>query len=211
MALRQVDGEIQIKSRERVRDLAEVYTPERIVNAMLDLVGEPTHEIATRFLEPAAGNGNFLVKILERKLNRIHQDLATLTEANRNEVRTYLVVLALANIYAVDICPSNVEEARERLMVQVEEFMQKESGSLGGLDRFFRVVSALLETNIQVGDMLNGTDKISFIEFTPYGDHQFIRRQFRLDDLTAKGLLAASGPFPVKEWKPCHYLELDHE
>lgn len=63
----------QIKSKERVKDLAEVYTNEREVNAMLDLIPDmtDTKQISYKYLEPACGNGNFLIKILERKLNLI--------------------------------------------------------------------------------------------------------------------------------------------
>ena len=58
----------QIKSKTRVRDKGEVFTNPREVNAMLDLVKQETERIDSRFLEPACGNGNFLIEILIRKL-----------------------------------------------------------------------------------------------------------------------------------------------
>jgi len=58
----------QVKSKKRVADHGEVFTNEREVNAMLDLVKQETERIDSRFLEPACGNGNFLVEILRRKL-----------------------------------------------------------------------------------------------------------------------------------------------
>ena len=61
--------ENQIKSRKRVADHGEVFTPEWLVNDMLDLVKQETERIDSRFLEPACGTGNFLVEILRRKLN----------------------------------------------------------------------------------------------------------------------------------------------
>lgn len=57
-----------IKDKKRVADHGEVFTAEREVEAMLDLVKNETLRIDSRFLEPACGNGNFLAKILERKL-----------------------------------------------------------------------------------------------------------------------------------------------
>jgi hypothetical protein len=63
----------QIKSKDRVRDLAEVYTAEREVNAMLELLGPVNANITATYLEPACGNGNFLVAILERKLKVIRE------------------------------------------------------------------------------------------------------------------------------------------
>ena len=59
----------QTKSKQRVADHGEVFTSEREVNAMLDLVKHETERIDSRFLEPACGNGNFLAEILRRKLN----------------------------------------------------------------------------------------------------------------------------------------------
>lgn len=58
----------QIKSKERVAAHGEVFTSEREVNAMLDLVKQETERIDSRFLEPACGDGNFLIEILRRKL-----------------------------------------------------------------------------------------------------------------------------------------------
>jgi len=59
----------QVKSKERVADHGEVFTAEREVNAMLDLVKHETERIESRFLEPACGTGNFLLEILSRKLS----------------------------------------------------------------------------------------------------------------------------------------------
>ena len=58
----------QVKSKQRVADHGEVFTAEREVNAMLDLVKQETERIDSRFLEPACGDGNFLAEILRRKL-----------------------------------------------------------------------------------------------------------------------------------------------
>ena len=58
----------QIKTRERVANHGEVFTAEREVKAMCDLVRDETERIDSRFLEPACGNGNFLAEVLRRKL-----------------------------------------------------------------------------------------------------------------------------------------------
>ena len=60
--------ERQVKSRARVADHGEVFTADREVNAMLDLVKQDTERVDSRFLEPACGDGNFLAEILRRKL-----------------------------------------------------------------------------------------------------------------------------------------------
>lgn len=66
-----INMEKQIKSKKRVADHGEVFTAEREVNAMLDLVKQETERVDSRFLEPACGDGNFLAEILRRKLGRL--------------------------------------------------------------------------------------------------------------------------------------------
>ncbi len=108
---KEFDTQQQIKSRERVRDLAEVFTAEREVNEMLDLVKEMSYHLDARFLEPSCGNGNFLVAILQRKLKSLEKD------CRQQKDYEYGVLRALASIYGVDISDDNVKEARERLKV----------------------------------------------------------------------------------------------
>lgn len=62
-----------IKSRSRVRDHGEVFTPDFIVNDMLNLVKDESENIVSTFLEPACGNGNFLIEILRRKMETINR------------------------------------------------------------------------------------------------------------------------------------------
>ena len=100
----------QIKSKERVAAHGEVFTAEREVNAMLDLVKQETERIDSRFLEPACGTGNFLVKILERKLDVVKKKYRrSPLDFERNSV------LALSSIYGVDILADNAETCRDRL------------------------------------------------------------------------------------------------
>jgi len=58
----------QVKSKKRVADHGEVFTSEREVSAMLDLVKQETDRVDSKFLEPACGTGNFLAEILRRKM-----------------------------------------------------------------------------------------------------------------------------------------------
>lgn len=102
--------ESQIKSRKRVADHGEVFTAEHEVNAMLDLVKQETERIDSRFLEPACGNGNFLVKILERKLDVVKKKYKRIPlDYEKNSI------LALSSIYGVDILEDNAIDCRERL------------------------------------------------------------------------------------------------
>ena len=103
-------AERQVKSRERVTDHGEVFTAEREVNAMLDLVKQETERIDSRFLEPACGDGNFLAEILRRKLNVVDSRY----RKSAPDYEKY-AVLAVTSIYGVDLLQDNVDECRERL------------------------------------------------------------------------------------------------
>lgn len=100
----------QVKSKKRVADHGEVFTAEREVNAMLDLVKNETERIDSRFLEPACGNGNFLAEVLRRKLNVVDQRYGK----SQIEWERY-AVLAVCSIYGVDILEDNASECRGRL------------------------------------------------------------------------------------------------
>ena len=100
----------QVKSRQRVSDHGEVFTAEREVNAMLDLVKQETERIDSRFLEPACGNGNFLAEVIKRKLAVVNSRYSS----SQLEWERYSVV-AVSSIYGVDILQDNVHECRERL------------------------------------------------------------------------------------------------
>ena len=102
---------IQVKSKQRVADHGEVFTAEREVNAMLDLVKQETERIDSRFLEPACGDGNFLAEILGRKLccSKMKKYKKSAYDWERNSL------LTLGSLYGVDILPDNVQACRERL------------------------------------------------------------------------------------------------
>lgn len=124
----------QIKSKKRVKDFAEVFTNEREVKAMCDLIPPETWTIDSKFLEPACGTGNFLADIYARKLR--------LCKDERDGLK------ALASIVGIDIQADNVEESRQRLKTMyLDRFPQANS--------FCRwVLDGLLENNIMCGDSL---------------------------------------------------------
>ena len=99
-----------IKSKKRVADHGEVFTSEREVNAMLDLVKQETERIDSRFLEPACGDGNFLSEILRRKLKIVKSKYAK----SQLEFERFATT-AISSIYGVDILKDNVEACKDRL------------------------------------------------------------------------------------------------
>lgn len=100
----------QIKSKERVSQRGEVFTAEREVNAMCDLVANECLRPDSRFLEPACGDGNFLSVILRRKLTELRRKY-------KKSPRDYekMAIVAIGSLYGVDIMNDNVMACRERL------------------------------------------------------------------------------------------------
>ena len=113
--------EKQVKSKERVVNFGEVFTAEREVKAMLDLVKEESYKVDSRFLEPACGNGNFLVEILRRKLQ-------TVEEKHSKEYEAFSMI-AVGSIYGIDIQKDNCEESVERMMSIIKDHYLKVNSS----------------------------------------------------------------------------------
>ncbi len=100
----------QVKCKTRVADHGEVFTSDREVNAMLDLVKQETLRIDSRFLEPACGTGNFLAEILLRKLAVVQK------QYKRNQLDFEKnAVVAVSSIYGIDILEDNIAECKSRL------------------------------------------------------------------------------------------------
>ncbi len=178
--------EKQVVSKQRVADHGEVYTAKREVNAMLDLVKEETERIDSRFLEPACGTGNFLVEILNRKMevvrrkhvkNRYEYDLAS--------------AQAISSMYGVELLPDNVETCRDRLLEQFIDIYRKHQGVDASQD-FLRCIRFLLKKNILCGDALTMLQQdgnpVTFCEWTFIGTSGKVkRRDFELSELLRNG------------------------
>src|SRR5438876_8451603 len=100
-----------IKSKQRVADHGEVFTPEWMVEAMLDLVKDETERIDSRFLEPACGSGNFLVRILQRKLAAVE-----LKFGKSDFERRHYALLAVMCTYGIELLEDNIAECRANLL-----------------------------------------------------------------------------------------------
>lgn len=199
----------QIKSRQRVADHGEVFTNEREVNAMLDMVDDECQRIESRFLEPACGDGNFLSEVLRRKLDvarrRYGRSVADYERA---------AFVAVSSVYGVDIMADNCEACRARLFdIFVSEYGRVCKKNFD--ETFLRAVRYVLDRNILCGNALsmkmvddgqNDTDEpIIFSEWTQVMPGKVKRRDFRLDELLegAKpqmSLFGASGS-AVTEWE----------
>ena len=180
-------AERQVKSRERVADHGEVFTAQREVNAMLDLVKQETERIDSRFLEPACGDGNFLAEILRRKLNAVEARY----KKSAADYEKY-AVLAATSIYGVDILQDNVEECRKRLYDIWDEAYTAHCKS-ECRDEVREAVRFILERNILCGNALtlkkvndageDTDDPIIFSEWVFTGKSSVKRIDYGLDVL----------------------------
>lgn len=154
-----------IKSKKRVKDHGEVFTPNWMVQKMLNSSGikEACEDISATFLEPAAGDGNFLVAILERKLKMVSEKYSE----NLNQFENYSL-FALSTIYGVELLDDNVKECVMRLietyMTIYKEVLIKFSGKFHkNIEESARII---IKNNIQQGNFLTRlTDSGSPIEF----------------------------------------------
>ena len=180
----------QVKSKERVRDHGEVFTNEREVNAMLDLVKNETENIESTFLEPACGDGNFLSEILKRKLNIV-------SSRYKNHLDDYEMysIIAVTSLYGVDILQDNVEACIERLFnIWNEEYTKilKSSSS----DKAREACRYILTKNILCGDALtmlkNDGKPIVFAEWKFVNGTMLKRRDYELSRILAVEQIVAT-------------------
>lgn len=167
-----------IKSKKRVADHGEVFTPAWLVEAMLDLVKDETERIDARFLEPACGSGNFLVTILRRKLAAVE-----LKYGRSDFEKRHYALLALMCCYGIELLADNIAECRANLLEVMAEYL-----SLDETDALYRAASYVITRNIVHGDALkmrtHEGQPITFAEWAYLGKGKFQRRDFRLDVLT---------------------------
>lgn len=212
----------QTKSKQRITDHGEVFTAEREVNAMLDLVKQETERIESRFLEPACGDGNFLAEILRRKLTVVKSRYGK----HAADYERYSVI-AITSIYGVDILQDNVEDCRKRLF----EIWDKDYTTICKKEAnndCREAVRYILRHNILCGDALTlkqvDDSPIIFAEWSAVNGCMMKRRDFRLDQMleghtpnmqldlfTSKAEweydeeIQAFIPLPIREFPPTHY------
>ncbi len=170
----------QVKSRKRVQEHGEVFTNEREVNAMLDMVKQETERIESRFLEPACGNGNFLAEVLRRKLAVVSQRY----KKNPDDYQRNAFV-AVSSLYGVELLEDNTQECRDRLYGIVEAEARKAIKKPDAL--FLEAIRYVLDKNILCGDALTLKDAndnpITFAEWSLVTGDKVKRRDFLLSEL----------------------------
>lgn len=174
-----------IKSKKRVADHGEVFTPSWLVEKMLDLVKGETERIDARFLEPACGSGNFLVPVLQRKLAAVEAKFAKFDFEKR-----HYALLALMCCYGVELLPDNIAECRANMLEVFAEYL-----NLDETDELYQAAFFVLTLNLVHGDAMTMRDiagaPISVVEWGYLGKGKYQRRDFRLDVLTGMASFSA--------------------
>jgi len=170
-----------------VADHGEVFTPPRIVEAMLDLVREESERIDSRFLEPACGSGNFLVRVLRRKLAAVE-----LKFGKSDFEKRHYALLGLMCTYGIELLEDNIAECRDNLLAIFADYL-----NLDESDDLYRAAGFVLSQNLVHGDALAmrtalGTP-IVFAEWGYLGKGKFQRRDFRFDTLTQSAAFSQAG------------------
>lgn len=202
-----------IKSKQRVADHGEVFTPEWLVDEMLDLVKDETARLDSRFLESACGSGNFLKKILKRKLATVEMKYAK-SEFDRKNY----AILSLMCIYGIELLEDNIAECKENLLEIFAQYLNLKSE-----DTLYACGDYVLTQNLVHGDALTmkdaGGKPITFAEWGYLGKGKFKRRDFRFDVLTGSSAFSAEGSLfadlgkheifqPIKTYEPMMVAEI---
>lgn len=176
-----------IRSKQRVADHGEVFTPAWLVEAMLDLVKDETERIDSRFLEPACGTGSFLVQVLRRKLAAVE-----LNYGKSAFERRHYALLALMCIYGIELLADNCDDCRANLLDIFAAYLNVDAS-----DALYGAASYVLSLNLVLGDALTmrtvAGQAIAFAEWGYLGKGRFQRRDFRFDSLTQMSALSAEG------------------
>lgn len=202
--------EKQVKSKQRVADHGEVFTPAWMVEAMLDLVKGETERIDSRFLEPACGSGNFLVRILQRKLAAVE-----LKFGKSDFEKRHYALLALMCAYGIELLADNIAECRANMLEILAGYLNLEE-----TDDLYRAAFYVLSQNLVHGDAMtmrtSEGQPITFAEWGYLGKGKFQRRDFRFDVLTGMSTHVEQGSLfakheiftPIKTYPPMTAREL---
>jgi len=202
-----------VKSKQRVADHGEVFTPRWMVEAMLDLVKGESERIDARFLEPACGSGNFLVQVLQRKLVTVDARYG-----KSDFERRHYALLALMCIYGIELLDDNIAECRANLLEILIVHLQLKLD-----DELVHAASFVLSQNLVHGDALTmlsaDGEPITFAQWGYLGKGRFQRRDFSLEILTHSSAFSAEGGLfsqlgkheiftPIKTYPPMVMSEL---
>jgi hypothetical protein len=176
-----------IRSKRRVADHGEVFTPQWLVENMLDLVKGETERIDSRFLETACGSGNFLVPVLRRKLAAVEAKFG-----KSDFERRHFALLAVMCAYGIELLTDNIAECRANMLEVLADYL-----NLDETDELYRAAYYVLSQNLVHGNALTMSmddgRPITFAEWGYLGKGKFQRRDFRFEALTQMSSFSREG------------------
>lgn len=191
----------QVRSRDRVKALAEVFTNDREIDAMLDMCDGAFDHLDVKFLEPSAGSGNFLVAILTRKLA-----LARAGDCSTQEQYEHRLLRAIASIYGIDIAEDNIAEARARMAHELLTHYANDAPGIEPTLGFQNAAGLVLESNIVAGDTINAAHSIELCDWKPTAGGCFQREwSYALIPYDERGLFWEER---LEDAEPVHYSAL---
>lgn len=207
------DFEASIKSKSRVKNNGEVFTPKKTVIDMCNMDGikECTYNIESTILEPSCGTGNFLVELIDRKMH-------TVDEVSTDK-DTYVLnlVKSLTTLYGVDIAYDNILESRDRMKdIVLSHYKVKFNEDLTD-EKVLNTIDFVLTTNIILGDMLksimlpgfskkHGAYELKGNE-TPLVFTEFV---FDGENVTMNECQATNIDTVSVSYKPIHFLDMQN-
>jgi hypothetical protein len=202
-----------IRSKRRVADHGEVFTPQWLVEKMLDLVKSESERVDSRFLEPACGSGNFLVPVLQRKLAAVE-----IKYGKFDFEKKQYALLGLMCAYGIELLDDNIAECRGNMLEVFSDYL-----NLAETDDLYLAASYVLSQNLVHGDALtmltNDGQPLTFAEWGYLGKGKFQRRDFRFEVLAQMSSYSREGMLfanlgkheiftPTKEYPPMTVREL---
>lgn len=178
-----------MNKKERIKKYGEVFTPVKIVKKMCDLIPQDIWEDTNKtFFEPTCGDGAFLIEIIERKI--------------KNKLIEPLLLVAISSIYGVDIMADNVEESKKNMWKIIRQYYEVN-------ELLEKNINTILNKNIQVGDTLNGSDKIFFYKWDFYEGY-FRIVKWKMSSMLEQDTLFGNQPEKVFEpifWTDLHLID----
>lgn len=176
-----------IKSTDRVKDIGEVFTPQKTVDFMLDQpeINEKANTLDATFLEPSAGEGAFLVEILRRKLNVAVEQSKSTQEMQNN------FLLALSSLYGIELMEDNVEQLVMNMITTFRDAYFKAFKPEDQNNKVLKSAQVIIAANMAQGNALtrktNTGDPIIFSEWKPVGKTKVQRTEYTFESIIEGG------------------------
>lgn len=185
--------EVLIRSRERVKKLAEVYTAKKEVDAMLNLIPKETWDkIDSNFLEPACGDGNFIEAIILKKLDCLNKP----KQIKKNQIQLeYDMLTTISSVYGIDICEDNIERCKVRILNTIKSYYSNHFNTINPTVQFENLLREIINLNYIIGDTLNESHNIYIIQWERPINLYFRKSYFKFSDLSNVS------PKPIKQEK----------